>query len=111
MVVPKLTGRSEDARKSVAKSDIESNLALVLDLYETDNGAYPASLGELLSAPSDALSWKGPYLKKKPLDPWGHEYVYKYPGSRNSDGYDLSSNGKDGAEGGSDDVANWDESK
>ena len=37
MVVPRLTGRSDEARRSVAKTDIESNLALALDLFETDN--------------------------------------------------------------------------
>jgi len=108
MVVPKLTGRSEDARKSVAKSDIESNLALALDLFETDTGAYPESLDDLLQAPSgEEDNWKGPYLKKKPLDPWGKAYVYKYPGENNEDGYDLSSTGKDGDEGTQDDVKNW----
>ncbi|HQP91084.1 MAG TPA: type II secretion system major pseudopilin GspG [Candidatus Omnitrophota bacterium] len=108
MVVPKLTGRSEDARKSIAKSDIESNLALALDLYETDMGSYPESLDSLISAPSeDEEDWKGPYLKKKPVDPWGRTYVYKYPGEHNEDGYDLSSSGKDGQEGTADDVKNW----
>ncbi len=109
MVVPRLTGRSDEARKSVAKTDIESSIALALDLYDVDAGSYPDSLDALLTAPSDATSWKGPYLKKKPLDPWGRSYVYKYPGDHNEDGYDLSSMGKDGAEGGGDDITNWQE--
>jgi general secretion pathway protein G len=107
MVVPRLTGRSDEARRSVAKTDIESNLALAVDLYEVDTGTYPDSLDGLSSAPSDATNWKGPYLKKKPLDPWGRSYVYKYPGEHNEDSYDLSSMGKDGAEGGNDDITNW----
>ncbi len=109
MVVPRLVGRSEEARKSVAKTDIESGLALSLDLYETDSGAYPESLGDLLKSPSNSENWKGPYLKKKPVDPWGHAYVYKYPGTHNTDGYDLLSMGKDGVEGTADDVTNWQE--
>lgn len=111
MVVPRLTGRSDEARRSVAKTDIESNLALAIDLYEVDTGAYPDSLEDLLRSPSGSTNWKGPYLKKKPLDPWGRQYVYRYPGQRDQDGYDLSSMGKDGVEGGNDDVTNWDESK
>ncbi len=107
MVVPKLTGRSEDARRSVAKSDIESNIALALDLYETDLGEYPASLDDLTKSSSDEEGWKGPYLKKKPIDPWGKEYIYKYPGEHNENGYDLSSAGKDGQEDTQDDVKNW----
>ena len=111
MVVPKLTGRSDEARRSVAKTDIESNLALAIDLYEVDIGTYPDSLDDLLRAPSDATNWKGPYLKKKPLDPWGKPYIYRFPGEHNEDAYDLSSSGKDGAEGGTDDVANWEASQ
>jgi general secretion pathway protein G len=109
MVVPKLTGRSDEARRSVAKSDIESNLQLALDLYDADTGEYPSSLNDLLTQPSGVTDWKGPYLKKKPLDPWGREYVYKYPGEHNQNGYDLFSKGKDGVEGGSDDISNWEE--
>jgi general secretion pathway protein G len=109
MVVPKLTGRSDEARRSVAKTDIQSNLALAIDLYEVDTGEYPSQLDDLLHAPSQASGWKGPYLKKKPLDPWGRDYIYKAPGSHNTDSYDLSSMGKDGTEGGEDDIDNWTE--
>lgn len=109
MVVPRLAGRSDEAKRSVAKTDIESNLALGIDLFEVDTGSYPATLDDLLKAPSDAKNWKGPYLKKKPLDPWSRPYIYKYPGEHNPDSYDLSSVGKDGAEGGSDDITNWQE--
>jgi general secretion pathway protein G len=111
MVVPKLTGRSDDARRQVAKTDIESNLALAIDLYEVDMGEYPASLDDLLKAPSGATNWKGPYLKKKPLDPWGRSYVYKNPGDHNADAYDLYSMGKGGTESSSDVISNWNESK
>lgn len=107
MVVPKLTGRSDDARRSVAKTDIESNIALAIDLYDVDVGSYPTSLDDLLKDPGDVTNWKGPYLKKKPLDPWGRAYVYRAPGDNNVDGYDLFSMGKDGTEGNTDDVVNW----
>lgn len=109
MVVPRLTGRSDDARRSVAKTDIESNIALALDLYDTDVGGFPESLDGLLKSPSGVTDWKGPYLKKKARDPWGREYNYKTPGSHNEDSYDLSSSGKDGTEGTKDDITNWEE--
>ena len=111
MVVPRLTGRSDEARQSVAKTDIESNLALAIDLYEVDNGGYPDSLDDLLRAPSGGgTSWKGPYLKKIPNDPWGRPYVYKHPGTHNADTYDLYSLGKTGQEGAGD-ITNWNESQ
>ncbi|MDD5020334.1 MAG: type II secretion system major pseudopilin GspG [Candidatus Omnitrophica bacterium] len=109
MVVPRLSGRSEEARKSIAKTDIESNIPLALDLYEVDTGSFPETLDDLREEPADAQNWKGPYLKKKPVDPWGRAYVYQSPGEHNTGSFDLYSLGKDGVEGGDDDIVNWDE--
>ena len=112
MVVPRLMGRSEEAREAAAHADIESNLASALDLYEMDSGTYPTTEGGLQallvkpSEPKIGKRWKGPYLKKKPIDPWGNPYVYQFPGAHGS-GYDLYSMGKDGNEGGDDDITNW----
>lgn len=109
MVAPRLAGRSEQAKIAAARADINANLASALDLYEIDNGSYPEKLDDLMVKPASAANWKGPYLKKKPLDPWGNPYVYKYPGTHGD--YDLMSYGKTGMEGGSDAVTNWDEEK
>ena len=112
MVVPRLMGRSDQAREAAARADIEANLASALDLYEVDIGTFPRTeegLQALRGVPSNAKvakRWKGPYIKKKPLDPWGNPYVYQFPGTHGS-GYDLFSYGKDGNEGGGDDIANW----
>ncbi len=116
MVVPRLLGRGEQARQEAARADIEANLSSALDLYEVDTGTLPKTgegLEALLSSPTDAKvarRWKGPYLKKKPLDPWGNEYVYRFPGKRGGKTYDLLSYGPDGEEGGEDDIANWENS-
>lgn len=117
LIVPRFTGRTEQARQSRAIADIE-NINVSLDMYEADNGVYPTTdqgLAALREAPSTdpaPKNWRGPYLKK-PLanDPWGHPYVYVSPGDHNVDSYDLVSYGLDGAEGGSGenaDVNNWD---
>ena len=107
MVAPRLAGRAEQTKRDAARADIEANLASALDLYEIDNGTYPEKLEDLMVRPSNALNWKGPYLKKKPLDPWGNPYTYKYPGTRGD--YDLISHGKSGAEGAGDEINNLDE--
>lgn len=107
MIAPRLAGRSEEARQAVAKTDIEASLSLALDLYEMDNGSYPQSLDALRSRPAGADRWKGPYIKKKPIDPWGRTYVYKFPGEHNPDSYDLYSLGGDSQAGTKDDVVNW----
>jgi general secretion pathway protein G len=116
MVLPNLSGRSEDARKAAAKADIEANLSSALDLFEMDNGKYPTTeqgLSALLTSPftGEEGKWKGPYLKKKkvPLDPWGRGYLYNSPGDHNAN-YDLSSLGSDGVES-EDDIKNWSEEK
>lgn len=106
MVMPRLAGRSEQARVQAAKADIASNIALALDLYEMDIGSYPNSLDDLRTQPGEGDNWRGPYVKKTPLDPWGRPYVYKYPGEHNQSSYDLSSLGKDGQQS-EDDIKNW----
>ena len=109
MVMPRLTGRGEQARVAAADADIRANIATALKLYELDNGNFPSNaegLGALLSAPASAVNWRGPYLEKKPIDPWGREYKYKCPGEHRPADYDLYSLGRDGVES-ADDVKNW----
>lgn len=110
MVTPRLAGRSEQAKASAAQADISANIATGLKLFELDNGHYPTSgdggLNALLTKPGDAGNWNGPYIEKKPLDPWGREYVYKSPGTHRTYDYDLYSLGRDGQES-ADDIKNW----
>jgi general secretion pathway protein G len=109
LVIPRLAGRTEEARTQASHADIEGGIAVALDLYEMDIGRYPASLDDLIRKPPDATRWKGPYLKKKriPLDPWKNPYQYRYPGTHNDPGYDLYSKGSDGVDGSEDDITNW----
>lgn len=110
MVVPRLTGRTEEARRKRAAVDI-ANLESAIDLYELDTGRLPGQLGDLFQAPADLPegTWHGPYLKKRtrPVDPWGHDYTYRRPGEHNPEDYDLSSMGSDGRAGTDDDITNW----
>lgn len=110
MVMPRLAGRSEQAKVGAAKADIGVNIATGLKLYELDNGRYPSQeeggLNALFTRPPSAGNWNGPYLEKKPMDPWGHEYQYMSPGSHRTYDYDLFSLGRDGQPG-NDDVTNW----
>ena len=111
MIIPRLSGRSEQARNSVAQADIQAHLATALKLYELDNGIFPSTGQGLLALKekpsSDPLprNWRGPYIEKEPVDPWGNAYLYVSPGTHRSD-YDLSSKGKDAAAA-QDDITNW----
>ena len=106
-VMPRLSGRAEKARANRARADIE-NIGVALKLYELDNGSFPSALQSLLekSSGTDGNPATGPYLERKPVDPWGRTYQYRFPGEHNPTSYDLSSLGKDGAEG-NDDLTNW----
>lgn len=109
-VIPRLAGRTEQARVARAEADVKGNIALALDLYELDAGKYPTTeqgLAALRTTPTDAENWRGPYLKQEPIDPWKHPYRYLHPGSRNPRDYDLFSLGPDGIEGTTDDIVNW----
>jgi len=111
MVAPRLLGRSDDAKRDIAASEIEGALELALELYKLDNGLFPTTaqgLDALLRKPTpDPGNWRGPYLDKTPADPWKRPYRYKCPGTHNPESYDLASDGKDGTEGTEDDVFNW----
>jgi general secretion pathway protein G len=110
LVVPKFSGRTEQARETAARSQI-ATFGTALDAYEVDNGSYPKGrngLQDLVQQPRDSENWKGPYLKGEiPMDPWGSPYVYECPGKHNPNHYDIMSMGPDKREGGDDDVTNW----
>jgi general secretion pathway protein G len=109
MVLPRLAGRSEQARTAAAKADISANIATGLKLYELDNGQFPSTaegLQALLTKPATANNWNGPYIEKEPIDPWGRKYEYKSPGQNRPQDYDLFSLGRDGQLS-DDDINNW----
>lgn len=109
LVLPKFTGRTEQARTTAAQTQI-STFGTALDAFEVDTGTYPRGqdgLAQLISAPADVTNWRGPYLKSDiPLDPWGHAYIYEFPGRTNPSGYDIRSMGPDGQANTADDIVN-----
>lgn len=110
IVLPKFSGRTEQARITATQSQI-ATFSTALDSFEIDNGYYPkgkSGLQDLVQQPRDAQNWKGPYLKNEiPMDPWGRPYTYESPGRHNVSSYDLASAGPDGREGSEDDINNW----
>jgi len=93
----------------VGKSEVKAARAQLdafdkaLGTFRLDTGHYPSSdqgLRVLAERPADEPKWSGPYLAKQvPADPWGHAYVYRFPGDNGHD-YELLSYGKDGRPGG-----------
>ena len=97
-------GKSE---RGTAKSQVEA-FGRALDAYRLDTGHYPSTtqgLAALHARPGDEPKWNGPYLQKAPpVDPWGHPYQYRQPGTGDAE-FDLLSFGKDGRLGGEGDNA------
>ena len=103
------TKRVEEAKITRATMDVEA-LNTAIDTYYLQNGAYPGSLVDLSTKPSgqDLPQWNGPYIRKSVInDPWSRPYVYVTPGQHNPDSFDLYSLGKDGQEGSSGNITNW----
>ncbi|MDP3843614.1 MAG: type II secretion system major pseudopilin GspG [Oxalobacteraceae bacterium] len=115
LVVPKLMGRTDEARIVAAKQDI-ATIMQALKLYKLDNQRYPSTeqgLQSLITRPTAgpaANGWKtGGYLDKLPKDPWGGAYQLLSPGIKGET--DVFSLGADGQPGGSDndaDIGSWD---
>lgn len=103
LVVPRVIGRTGDAKRSKALSDIAS-FSNLLQQFHADTGRFPTTeegLNALYVQPADIQNWKGPYTTKPvPPDPWGFDYIYEYPGSGGDLTYVLASLGADGQEGG-----------
>jgi len=109
MVLPRVLPASDEAKANISRGDI-AGITTALKLYRLHHDSYPTTeegLDVLLQAPS-SKTWNEPYLEKKAVDPWKRSYKYKYPGSRNTTGFDLWSVGADAQDGTEDDVANWD---
>lgn len=114
LVVPRIMGRTDDAKRTATKVQIR-NIEGALQLYKLDNGVYPSSeqgLRALIEKPTVGVipkKWKiGGYLPKLPEDSWGNPYKYLSPSPRGD--YEIISLGTDGEVGGEGvnaDITNW----
>ncbi|HLG99962.1 MAG TPA: type II secretion system major pseudopilin GspG [Bryobacteraceae bacterium] len=112
LVLPKMIGQADRARRTAARAQINAYMT-ALGSYKLDTGVYPTTeqgLQALRVKPEDVSNWQGPYLQKDiENDPWGHPYIYKYPGEHGDDP-DILSYGLDGAPGGDGnnaDIVSW----
>ena len=95
----KLGGNVEYARHTKIAADIQG-ISTQLKLYESMNGFYPttdqgiqALIVEPDSDPKPARWYQ--LFREMPKDPWQSDYVYRNPGLKNPNGYDLFSPGQD----------------
>ena len=112
LVAPRMLGQGDKARVTAARAQINSFMT-ALGAYKLDTGMYPTSemgLAALRLKPQNVNQWQGPYLPQDiPKDPWGREYIYKFPGEHGDepDIISLGADGQPGGEGIAADVMSW----
>ena len=94
-VLPKLTGKSEEAKVKVVCIQMKS-ISQALKMYKVDNSTYPTTSQGLKE-----LSTKNYFEDGKlPKDSWKQQYIY----TSDEDGFEIISFGANKKEGGSDDI-------
>lgn len=103
VVGPRVVGYLGRAKAQTAELQIDQ-INNALQLYYIDMGRFPADaegLAALVTSPSGAADWDGPYLASGDAltDPWDRDYLYEVA----AEGADpkVYSLGRDGARGGS----------
>ena len=98
--------------RTAARAQINAYMT-ALGSYKLDTGVFPTTeqgLQALRVKARGRQQLAGPYLQKDiENDPWGHPYVYKYPGDH-GDEPDIMSYGADGQPGGDGnnaDIVSW----
>lgn len=93
----KLGGNVEYSRGVRIRADIQG-ISTQLRLYESMNGFYPTTeqgLQALVTQPDSdpkPTRWYQLY-KEMPKDPWQNTYIYRCPGLKHPESYDLYSAG------------------
>jgi general secretion pathway protein G len=112
LIVPRVVGRTEEARGAAAKHDLAA-IMQSLKLYRLDNGRYPTNdqgLQALVVKPQAGpapSNWRS-YLDKLPKDPWGNPYQYLNPGVHGEiDVFTLGADGQPGGTGADQDIGSW----
>jgi len=113
LIVPRVVGRTDEARAVAAKQDIAATMQ-ALKLYRLDNGRYPSTeqgLAALVTKPQSQptpSNWQK-YLDRIPKDPWGNVYNYLNPGVRGEiDVFSLGADAQPGGSGADTDIGSWD---
>jgi len=84
IAIPSYLNITNRAKYSATQAEM-SSIAVALEMYNADNGNYPATLATLATAPA--------YMAKVPAnDKWTHAYTYT-PGTAPATSYVLNSEG------------------
>src|ERR1700730_2029272 len=99
LAISKIGDPTGFAKGTAVRADVQA-IGTQLKLYESMNGFLPTTeqgLQALVTQPdADPRPTRWYQLfKEVPKDPWQNNYIYRCPGIKNPNGYDLYSAGKD----------------
>jgi general secretion pathway protein G len=104
---------SDGAKLSQVGSDFKS-LESTLTMYKLNAGQYPTTQQGLKALTEKPTSTPVPrrwvqVMDKIPLDPWGADYGYRFPGKKRANEFEIISKGPDGLDGTADDQSSQDQ--
>jgi general secretion pathway protein G len=90
--------RFKKAQIQTAKTRVTEISNATTQFMLDNNNNCPRGLDDLVSQK---------YLKKGLKDPWGKDFIFRCPGTSDTDGADVASAGPDKQEGTADDIKSW----
>ncbi len=107
-----MRGIGDAAKIRQVEADIKAYES-ALQMYKLNAGHYPTTTQGLAALKDKPASTPVPrrwtqIMKDLVKDPWGNDYGYKYPGSKNANEFEIISKGRDGIEGNDDDISSQD---
>ena len=103
----------DNTRATFSRVQIRAFLT-ALEAYRKETDHFPTTsegLSALRRPPVGIKNWAGPYLTNDIApDPWGHAYLYRFPGEHGLDRPEIVSYGADGRRGGrgrDSDIESW----
>jgi general secretion pathway protein G len=91
--------RFKKAQSQTAKTRVMEISNATTQFMLDNNNSCPRGLDELVTQK---------YLKKGLKDPWGKDFIFRCPGTSDTDAADVASAGPDKQEGTADDIKSWD---
>ncbi|MDA1005324.1 MAG: type II secretion system major pseudopilin GspG [Verrucomicrobia bacterium] len=104
-----ITGAARDQAASAKMNEFSAKLEtyrMVSGMYPSQNQGLQALVQKPPSAP-EPRRWKQQF-KELPKDPWNEDYIYYYPGKKDTSTYEIVSKGEDMEEGTDDDISSQD---
>ena len=102
----------DSAKLTQADNDFKT-LQSALAMYKLNAGTFPTTQQGIKALFEKPTTQPAPrrwarVIDKVPLDPWGNEYLYRFPGKKDASDFEIVSKGKDGQEGTDDDLSSQD---